>query len=709
MDEVQPSGVALPETAPEGQRACAAPPVVGIGASAGGLEVFKLLLSVLPADTGYAIVFVQHLDPSHHSMLADILRRSTAMPVREAADGIPLEANHVYVIPANAEMTMAGSALALTVRTEAAGTHMPIDHFLRSLAAECGSGAVGVILSGTGSDGAAGVEAVKAAGGVTFAQDPATAKFGAMPQAAAATGCVDFVLPPEGIAAELARIAQHPYLADPAGMQEAETPAADAELFASILATVHEATGVDFSLYREKMIRRRILRRLALRNIGSLADYAERIASDSAELMALERDLLIGVTSFFRDRESFECLKRVVFPRLIQGRPAGETLRVWVAGCATGEEAFSIAILLQEFLSETGTAFPVQIFASDLNAAAIERARTGRFPEKIAADLTPQRLNRCFAKIEGGYQINKSLREMCVFTRHNLIDDPPFSRLDLISCRNVLIYMGAVQRDILPLFHYALKRGGFLMLGASEGAAADELFSVADREHRIYARRETARRPRAFTPAAPHKPAPVPAAESRGGPDIRKEVDRILLSKYSPAGVVVDENLEIVEIRGNAGPYLALPAGKVSYNLMKLIPDTGLLLEVEKLIRRARETGEPARQERVALAREGSAAALHVEAVPLDASGSGAVLVLFEPARLAETAPAAQPDAPGEGDPRDRRIAMLDRQLTDAKERFLSALQEHQTSREESLNVTEEALSANEELQSLNEELETAK
>ncbi len=480
---------------------------------------------------------------------------------------------------------------------------------------------------------------------------------------------------------------------------------------------MREATGIDFSLYREKMIKRRILRRLALRNIESLAEYAARLENDSGELMALERDLLIGVTSFFRDPESFECLKRVVFPRILHGRPAGETIRVWVAGCATGEEAFSIAISLQEYLNETGAVFPVQIFASDISMAAIEKARTGRYLENIAADLTHERLNRCFTKIDGGYQINKSLREMCVFTRHNLIDDPPFSKLDLISCRNVLIYLGAVQKDILPLFHYALKPAGFLMLGSSEAAASADLFSVVDREHRIYSRRETARKPHPFPAAARASRQAEPARGASTEPpqalwshaDVRKEVDRLLLSKYSPAGVVVDEDLEVIEIRGNAGPYLALPVGKVSFNLVKMIPDTGLFLEVEKLIRQARQSGEPARQERVPYGRDGSAAELHVEAVPLDTSRKRAILVVFEPVREAEAHHAAPPGAPLDGDARDRQISRLQRQLDDAKERFLSALEEQQTSREESLNVTEEALSANEELQSLNEELETAK
>jgi two-component system CheB/CheR fusion protein len=465
------------------------------------------------------------------------------------------------------------------------------------------------------------------------------------------------------------------------------------------------------------MIKRRILRRLALRNIDGLAEYTRLVENDPGELMALQRDLLISVTSFFRDRESFECLKRVVFPRIVEGRRANETIRIWVAGCATGEEAFSIAISLQEYFNQTDAAFPVQIFASDISAAAIERARSGRFIENIAADLSHERLNRYFTKVEGGYQITKTLREMCVFTKHNLIEDPPFSKLDLISCRNVLIYLGSVQKDIIPLFHYALKPTGFLMLGASEAVASGDLFTVADREHRIYAKRETARRPYSFpagglssrrNPGASDSANIAPTAASWAGANGRKEVDRILLSKYSPAGIVVDDDLEVQEIRGKASPYLTLPVGKLSFNLMKLIPDTGLLLEVEKLIQEARKSGEPARRESVPYEHNGRPGALNVEVVPLGSSQKGSNLVLFEPIPE-EVAHPAVPDAPPEGDARDRQILRLQQQLADAKERLLSAMEDHQSSREESQNTTEEALSANEELQSLNEELETAK
>ncbi len=721
----EPEAVTPAEESPEEDRAPSSViPVVAIGASAGGLEVFRRLLSDLPDDTGFAIVFVQHLDPTHHSMLSEILARSTTMPVSEVTDGMPIQPNHVFVIPPNVDLTVAGRVLKLAPRTQTPGSHMPVDRLLRSVAEQCRNRGIGVILSGSGSDGSAGVEAIKAAGGVTFAQDSATAKFDMMPKSAVATGCVDFVLPPEGIVAELVRLGHHPYMSDGPRTQPQRTAADDEEHFRTILDILHGATGIDFSLYREKMIKRRILRRLALRDIDSLAEYTRRLHNDSMELAALQRDLLISVTSFFRDPDSFAALKTLVFPRIFQGRNEHQTIRVWVAGCATGEEAYSIAIALQEYLNEKGLAFPVQIFASDISLAAIEKARTGRYLDNIEADLSPERLNRYFTKIEGGYQINKNLREMCVFTRHNLIDDPPFSKLDMISCRNVLIYLGSVRKNIIPLFHYALKATGFLLLGASEGPAAADLFSVVDGVNRIYARRDAPRQPQVFPTGAygSHRPA-APATGAAAGPgagthppiaglwdgiDSRKEVDRILLSRYSPAGVVVDEDLEVLEIRGKASAYLTLPAGKASFNLLKLIPDTGLFLEIEKLVHQSRKTGEPVRLENVPYEHAGNIG-LTVEVVPLDSTKKRSAIILFEPVPAPSAEALAALGAAPETDARDSQIARLKQQLAYAKERFLSSVEAQQTSREESQNTTEEALSANEELQSLNEELETAK
>ena len=690
-------------------------PVIAFGASAGGLDVFKRLLGVLPCDTGFAIVIVQHLDPNHNSLLAEILARATSMPVHEAVDRVRLKPDEIYVMPPSVDMTMEGGALRLAPRGQAPGPHTPIDRFLRSMADQCGSRSIGVILSGTGSDGSAGVEAIKATGGVTFAQDAETAKFSSMPEAAVATGCVNFVLPPEGIAAEIVRIGRHPYITDAIRGGPEPTSSPDHDHFGHILATLKRATGIDFSGYRQQMVKRRILRRLALGRIGSIAEYADRLRNDPDEVDSLHRDLLISVTSFFRDKNSFEFLRTAVFPRLLQGRSLKDPIRVWVAGCATGEEAFSVAISLREYLKESGADFPVQLFASDINQRAIDKARTGKYPEHIASDLSHERLNRYFTKIDGGYQVNKDLRQMCIFARHNLIEDPPFSNLDLITCRNVLIYLGSVQKDIIHFFHYALKPAGFLMLGSAEGAAENGLFSAVDGDQGIYIKRAIARKLRAFPSplriarsAANSSWATAAPSEGRHGIDLRKEIDGILLSKYSPAGVVVDENLEVLEIRGHPSPCLTLPPGKVSFHLMKLIPDTGLFLDAEKLIQQVRESGEPARQEAVAYEQAGANGVLNLEAVPLDSSENRSTLLILEPG----------PGSQGEADPtktlldsdvRDRQISRLKQQLADAKERFTSALEVQQASREESQNTMEEALSTNEELQSLNEELETAK
>jgi chemotaxis methyl-accepting protein methylase/chemotaxis response regulator CheB/signal transduction histidine kinase len=687
-------------------------PVVGIGASAGGLEAFRVLLAHLPVNTGLAFVFVQHLDPKHHSNLTEILAKVSAIPVQQATDGLEIEPNHLYVIPADAALEIANQTLRVTPRAPTfSGPHMPVDHFLLSLAHECGNRAIGVLLSGAGTDGAAGLEAVKEAGGVTFAQDPTTAKFDSMPHAAIERGCVDFVLSPEAIAAELTKLGQHSYMADDekAGLLES----ADVkDQFDPILTLLRNATGIDFTLYREKTVRRRILRRLALRGPGSLEIYRAQLENDPSELSALHRDLLMSVTHFFRDPESFESLKNLVFPRLVQHRPEGAAIRVWVPDCATGEEAYSIAIALQEYFEETGHVYQVRIFASDVSPTAVEKARHGKYGETIAEDVGPERLKRYFSNVEGGYQISKALREMCVFSRHDLIQDPPFSKLDLISCRNVLIFFGGVRRNVISLFHYSLKPDGFLMLGPSE-APASNLFSKVEGAQSIYTKNETVsnRRPSYAGAVATHRNADAyqrmsgtPAGELGKGIDRRRELERAPLSRYNGSGVVVDETLEVLETLGHIAPYLTLPAGRVSLNLLKLIPETGLFLEVEKLVRDVERSGERGRKNRIPYQAAGAAGEVNVEVIPLGGTPPRALLVLFESASGAPDIERAS-----NVDPKDREIASLKRDLADARQRLLSMIEERQSSAEDNQNAAEEAISANEELQSLNEELETAK
>ena len=691
-------------------------PVAGIGASAGGLEAFTQLLKHLPLDSGLAIVLVQHLDPKHGSMLTGILSRETRMPVEEVQDGVSVQPNRVYVIPPNTGMTISGRILRLTPREQSASPHMPIDLFLRSLAGSCKNKAIGVILSGTGSDGALGLEAIKAEGGIVFAQDAKSARFDSMPLRALATGCVDFVLPPEQIAGELARIGQHPYVMHPEPAPAGEAAEAGDELH-KILALLRAAKGVDFSLYKQTTISRRIRRRLALHKIATLADYVRYLQDAPEELDALYHEILIKVTSFFRDAGAFEALKDTVIPEILKNRPAGQPIRIWVPGCASGEEAYSIAMCLLESRAEAGTNVPIKIFASDISDPAIERARTGAYLENVAADISPERLGRFFVRTDGGYQVGKAVRELCIFTRQDLINDPPFSRLDLISCRNVLIYMGPVQKRILPIFHYALKPNGFLMLGASETAREfPELFRAVDRKHKIFCRKEVTRRIH-FDYAASGPPPGSRAPTKRFAPvdqgvwnsrEMQKKVDLVLLARYTPAGVVVDEDMEVLEIRGDVGPYLEFAPGKASLSLSKIARNAGLAEEIGAAIQEARDKTEPVRKERVPIEREGRFRDISLEVVPLDSTGRRTFLVLF--------GESAQPLPPGPGqqaaDPRERanrQILKLKQELAATRKHMLELVEEHETSREENQSVAEETLSSNEELQSINEELETAK
>jgi two-component system CheB/CheR fusion protein len=684
--------------------------IVGIGASAGGLEAFTRLLRHLPSDTGYAFVFVQHLDASHPSSLSEILGRATKMPVLEAGDDVPVQPNHVYVIPPNTVLTIAEGALKLAPRSQTV-THS-VDRLLQSLAEDAGEQAIGVVLSGNGADGAIGLGAIKDAGGVTFAQEPNSAEFTSMPSAAIAAGSADLILAPESIAAELARIAHHPYFdgADAPSPSVVRDLAIDEHSVLAICDVMRDATAIDFSLYRRTTVERRILRRLAILNTRDAGSYAELLRSSPDERAALQRDLLIGVTSFFRDPKAFDALKALVFPAISRNHPPNATIRIWVPGCATGEEAYSILIALLEFQRESGTSFPIQIFASDINDAALERARSGRYPESISADVSAARLDAFFVKVDGGYQIAKSLRERCLFSHHNLLDDPPFSKLDLVSCRNVLIYVDSIQRKVIPLFHYALVDDGFLMLGRSETTHHDELFAAVEPRLRIYARRQVPKRTyESFTRAgrtargAEAGSAIAPPAADRVSADLARAVDRILLSKLSASGVVLDESLEILEFRGRPVPFLAPVAGKAGLHLLKHMADTEMFLAIEKLIREAAATGDMVRQERVAFDAEGRSGAVSVEVTPLQRGPRRSFLVLFG-AVPHEAAAAADPPAV-----RDAQVAKLTRELEAARSRLVSFIDEKQTSDDENQQVAEDALSANEELQSLTEELETAK
>ena len=693
--------------------------VVGIGASAGGLEAFTRLLKALPGDTGMAFVLIQHLDPKHPSLLSEILSRASALPVTSAADDMAVEPNHVYVMPENADMEIDQGILRLARREGDKGHHLPIDGFLKSLARDQRGRAIGVILSGTASDGVVGLRAIKAEGGITFAQAEQSAKFGSMPHSAIAAGVVDLVLPPEEIATELGRIARHPYVRSHDAIPEAPVDQ-HGDALAAIFKALHASTGVDFAEYKQSTIQRRIRRRMVVHRMDRLEDYADYLKLKPGEVQVLYDDILINVTGFFRDPGAFEALRSSVFPVFLKQDSARGSLRIWVPGCATGEEAYSIAIALLEFLGDRAVGVPIQIFATDIDETAIETARSGVYRDSIAADLTPDRLRRFFIKVERGYQVTKSVRDMCVFAKQNVTRDPPFSRLDLISCRNVLIYLGPVlQRLVMPIFHYALKSTGFLLLGTAETVGAfSDLFEAVDRKHRIYARKLTAGRLGVeFAPSESTR-ASIEVAGGRaeaapGMQDVHREADRIALTRYAPPGVLVNDEMEILQFRGQTGKYLEPAPGQASLNLMKMAKE-GLALELRAALHRVKKGGVSVRVDRLQVRRDGRRETVSLEVAPLRLRNGTQrfYLVTFE--ESARVAPAgarhrgARQQGEGAATEESERIEIKN-ELASTKEYLQSIIEEQEATNEELRSANEEILSSNEELQSTNEELETSK
>src|SRR5881409_1601533 len=699
-------------------------PIVGIGASAGGLEAFSELLAHLSLDAAMAFVLFQHLDPKYPSILSEILSRTTPLPVIEVQHGVRVEPSHVYVMPPNTSMTIVKGVLNLAPRSDDRGPHMPIDHFLRSLADDVKSRAIGVILSGGASDGALGLKAIKAEGGITFAEAPQSAKFDGMPRSAMASGAVDFVLPPKAIAQELIRIGRHPYLDETSASSPSEPLAGGPEALAQIFRMLREKSGLDFTLYRQTTIRRRIARRMLIHGVGTLEAYRRYLEEHPSQVQALSNDLLVKVTRFFRDADAFRILQRSVFPSIIKQRPADAPIRVWAPGCATGEEAYSLAIELLECLGDEAAAVPIQLFGTDVSETSIATARAGVYPENIELDVPAARLRRFFVKLDGQYQVRKAVRELCVFAKHNVATDPPFSKMDLIVCRNVLIYLEAeLQRRMSSIFHYALKTPGFLMLGVSETVGPlSDLFSVVDKKYKVYAKRPTARRfdlgfgslDRVIARKGTSRAARSADEAGRSRSDLLQEVDRLLLSKYAPAGVLVNEAAEILQFRGHTSPYLEPAPGQASLNLLKMARE-GLLMELRVAIDKARKQNAPVRREKVSIKQDGALTQVTLEVIPVSGPARERnYLVLFE-----RVLPPEEPRAPGSTAPgatlRSRRTATerqtenLRRELTATKEFLQSIIQEREAANEELQAANEELQSSNEELQSTNEELETAK
>jgi two-component system, chemotaxis family, CheB/CheR fusion protein len=699
----------MPEAPPTGPPF----PVVGIGASAGGLEALTEVLQNLPPNPGLAILYVTHLEPHHKSHLQEILAKVTRLTVREVHTGMSVEPDHLFLIPPNTNMALTDGKLAITPRSPLPGQHMPIDHLFRSLADIQKNRAIGVLLSGGGTDGTLGFSAIKAEGGITIAQEEKTASQASMPRSAILEGGVDYVLPPRAIAEQIARLARHAYAREPAEAAPAEPATAD--VYNEILTLLRSAIDVDFTLYKPGTVHRRIQRRMALRDCQSLRDYLRLLRQDREELNSLYQDLLIRVTQFFRDPEAFDALKLQVFPALVKGRSATRPLRIWVAGCSTGEEVYSLAIALLEFMDSLPQRLPIKILATDLNEAALEKARNGTYVDNIEIDVSPERLRRFFNRVDSQYQISKSIRERCVFSRHNLATDPPFSQIDLVSCRNVLIYMdSALQKRVVPLLHYALQSNGYLVLGTSENIGTfTDWFHPVDSRHRIFRKRPApAGHPTfdlgSFVPGGGHMHHA--GSEEGAAPwsalDVQREADRIVLSRYAPVGVVVDEAMTVLQFRGRTAPYLEPAPGMASLDLFRMLRE-GLLAEVRGAVTRAQAENVVTTGQTV---RALDNVAVEVQVIPFQVPPAGAryFVILFQDVVTAgQTEPPPPPPEPRL--PADGHVVQLQQELGAMREYLQSIIEEQESTNEELKSANEEILSANEELQSTNEELQTAK
>jgi len=688
-----------------------APVIVGVGASAGGLDAFTSMLRKLPPDANLAIVFVQHLAPQHESALVTLLTGQSALPVVQAAEGMRVEPNHVYVIPPNRQLVVVGRELHISPRPADRSQYTPVDAFFTSLAQSAGRRSIGIVLSGTGSDGAVGLGEIKAAGGATIAQTPESAKYDGMPRAAIATGVVDLVLSPAQIGPKLAQLAGETEVASPeVGITDLQMD----ELFELL----RPIGGIDFRHYKPPTIRRRLLRRMALHRMTAVDDYLRMLRGDAAEVRNLSQDLLIHVTRFFREPESFDAIVKEIFPFMLDGRLPDQPIRVWVSACATGEEAYSLAIVLTEFLQRQTSNLRVQIFATDVSDGAIELARGGFYPATIETDVSPDRLRRFFTKDDGGYRVTTMIRDLCVFARQDLTKDPPFSRLDLILCRNVLIYMDLVlQKKLLAIFHYALKPTGFLVLGQAETVGAQAtLFSLVDKKYRIHRKRPSGTSS-AVTFPVDHAVAAVASKKMRAElPSVDKvlqtEVNRIINDRFAPPGVVVDADMQIVQFRGQTGSFLEPAPGEASLNLLKMAKE-GLLYGLRSAINAARKARGPVRKHDLQV-RDGKGwAHVNIEVVPLAAVGRMHYLVLFEQDARARDGERASKSAtvrvPAGARPARSRVHFLERELAASREYLQSVIQELEAANEELQSANEEVLSSNEELQSTNEELDTAK
>ena len=703
-------------------------PVVGIGASAGGLAAFEAFFSGMPQGTepGMAFVLVQHLAPDHKSLLTELVQRYTRMKVLEVEDGMVVVPNCTYIIPPNRDMALLNGALHLMEPMAPRGQRSPIDFFFRSLAMDLRERAIGVVLSGTGTDGTLGVRAMKGEGGMVMAQSPSSAEYDGMPRSAIATGLVDYVLPPAEMASQLiaytARALSTP--TTPTTLNGAPVATANAEnALKKICVILRAQTGHDFSRYKPSTIHRRFERRMAVHEIDTIDEYILFLQRNPAEVDALFNDLLIGVTSFFRDPEAFKVLEEQIIPKLFANRPSGSTIRIWSPGCSTGEEAYSLAILLQEHLDVLKQNVKVQIFGTDIDARAINVARSGTYAPSVAADLSPARLGRFFMLDSGSYRIHKSIRDMLIFSEQDLLRDPPFSKMDLISCRNLLIYLGAeLQKKVISLFHYALNPSGYLFLGTSETVGEpSELFNTVDRRMKLYQRRGDSARPaetRYLPTTTLFESASSRTTEKLAVPkrlSLRELTEQALLQEIAPACALVHGNGDILYLHGRTGQFLEPTPGEAAPNNILKMAREGLRVELATALHRAEMSREVVRFRRLNVKTNGNYTKTNLTVRPMNGDPSAPTeaplfLVILEALENVEAEAVASNKEKGTlVTDIDARFLELKEELRTKEEYLKSTLKDLELSNEELKSSNEEMQSVNEELQSTNEELETSK
>lgn len=675
--------------------------IVGVGGSAGGLPAFMELLKNIPKDAGLAFVIVQHLLADAKSNLSEILSNKTALPVKEVVNDTPIEPNHVYVIPPNKNIVLKNNRLHLSPRAHN-GPNLSIDEFFVSLAKGKKQNAIGVILSGTGSDGTLGMKAIREAGGITFAQDK-KAVFPAMPNSVIAAKLADYILNPTEIANKLVAIAANSniYQDDWAQGENTDLSKSEENDYHKILKIILDSSDVDFTYYKPGTLKRRIKRRMDIKNLKNFSEYSVYLEKNPEEIASLYQDILIKVTNFFRDKGVFDFVKQKILPEIFKQKP--QSIRIWVPGCSTGEEVYSWALTLAEFMKKNKNQIPAQIFGTDISESALAIARQAKYPKSIETNVSTKILNEFFIKKDTSYEVKANIRGICIFAKHNMIKDIPFTKMDIVSCRNVLIYLDSVlQKKSFPIFHYALRPKGYLVLGTAETATNfQDLFTKTDNDQKIYSKKTTSF-PVRIDFSAPNPPQAnmlkIPEIEAMS---VEKKADKIVLSRHAPAGVIVNDDLAIVQFRGDVSPYLKHPAGRATLDLVKMAHRT-LLAKLLDMINQARTSGATAKSTHLGLA-------VNIEVIPLanQSFQEKYFLILFED--INQQSKSKNNQAAKNAKASKEAFNEIEHELSSTVSQLQTLIETRDTTNEELRSANEEVMSANEELQSTNEELETTK